>query len=66
MLPSAIDAILNHLFPGRRHDTDTVDQVIDNLGRTDDELERRLRALRAQVDVYQRTMRREGSDESVS
>jgi hypothetical protein len=58
MLPT-IDAILG-LFSKRRRDTDTLNQVIDNLHRSDEELELRLRRLRDQVDVYQRTTRREG------
>ena len=53
MLPT-IDAILN-LFTKRRHGLDVIDEAIDNLHRSDDELERRLRSLRDQVDVYQRS-----------
>jgi Mg2+ and Co2+ transporter CorA len=51
---AAIDAILN-LFSKRERDVDVIDEAIKNLHQSDDEIERRLRTLRTQVDVYQRT-----------
>ncbi len=60
MIP-AIDALLS-LFSRRRRDVDLIDQAIDNLNQGDDEIERRLRELRARADVYERTTRPEGTD----
>jgi hypothetical protein len=57
---SAIDALLN-LFSKRGRDVDVIDEAIKNLHQSDDEIEKRLRTLRTQVDVYQRTQRLEGS-----
>lgn len=57
---AALDAILN-LFSKRTRDVDTINKAIDNLRQGDDEIERRLRVLRDQVDVYQRTNRPEDS-----
>jgi hypothetical protein len=39
----------------RTADMDMIDRAIDNLHQSDEELEWRLRRLRDQVDVYQRT-----------
>jgi hypothetical protein len=44
----------------RRHAA--IDSTIDALQRDDRELDRRLRILKDQVDVYQRTDQSEGSD----
>lgn len=51
---AAIEAILG-LFSKRTRDIDVIDRAIDNLRQGDDEIDRRLRALRDQVDVYRRT-----------
>jgi FtsZ-binding cell division protein ZapB len=59
---TAIDTILS-MFTKRHHELDLVDHLIDNLQQGDDELERRLKELRDHVDVYQRTMRKDGGDD---
>jgi hypothetical protein len=57
MLP-AIDAILG-LFSKRARDIDLIDKTIEKLSQSDGEIERRLQALKAQVDVYQRSAGKE-------
>ena len=57
----AIEAILN-LFSKRTRDMDVIDKAIDSLHQSDDEIERRLQALRTQVEVYQRALGKETTD----
>lgn len=55
----AISTLMQRLFGKHDRDHFVIDRTIQALGESDRELDRRLKMLRDQVDVYQRTSRQE-------